>query len=100
VCFHGDGLRHIDVLYLADQVGIPDKPTSETDPGTLSRVPAFLSAYIPIPFFIILTVGYKLVHQTRIVPLNKMTFSVENVPEVQEIPPPKNFWKRVWYTIV
>jgi amino acid permease len=101
VCFHDDGLRHTDVLHLADQKGIvPDKSKSEAGPGTLSRVPAFLSAYIPIPFFIILTVGYKLVHQTRLVPLNRMTFSVENIPEEEEMPKPRNLWERIWYTII
>jgi hypothetical protein len=29
-----------------------------------------------------------------------MTFSVENIPEEEEMPKPRNLWERIWYTII
>ncbi|KAI0738821.1 amino acid permease-domain-containing protein [Daedaleopsis nitida] len=37
-------------------------------------VSLFLAAYIPLPFFLLLTFGYKLIKQTEMMPLDKMTF--------------------------
>jgi len=64
-------------------------------------VSTFLSSYIPIPFFILLTFGYKLIHRTRMVKLDEMTFSREDVPE--EIEPegePRNFYERIMRIII
>ncbi|KAH9919190.1 amino acid permease-domain-containing protein [Epithele typhae] len=40
----------------------------------------FLSSYIPLPIFVLLTFGYKLVMQTEMMPLDKMTFFRGEVP--------------------
>ncbi|CAL1713779.1 unnamed protein product [Somion occarium] len=53
-----------------------DPNTREDDPVSL-----FLSSYIPIPFFLLLTFGYKLIHQTKMIKLEDMTFSRGDVPE-------------------
>jgi hypothetical protein len=34
------------------------------------------------------------------VPLEKMAFAVDNVPEEEELPAPRNLWERIWYKII
>ncbi|KAM5541192.1 hypothetical protein V8D89_005121 [Ganoderma adspersum] len=41
----------------------------------------FLSAYVPLPFFLLLTFGYKLIKQTEMIPLEKMTFYQGQLPD-------------------
>ncbi|PIL34856.1 transporter [Ganoderma sinense ZZ0214-1] len=43
-------------------------------------VSQFLSAYVPLPFFLLLTFGYKLIKQTEMIPLEKMTFYQGQLP--------------------
>ncbi|KAH9919155.1 amino acid permease-domain-containing protein [Epithele typhae] len=49
-------------------------------------VSVFLSSYIPLPIFVLLTFGYKLIKQTEMMPLDKMTFFRGHVP-----PPPQEY---------
>ncbi|KAI0747493.1 amino acid transporter [Fomes fomentarius] len=49
--------------------GTSMNPIKLSDPVSL-----FLSAYIPLPSFMLLTFGYKLIKQTEMMPLEKMTF--------------------------
>ncbi|KAM5541193.1 hypothetical protein V8D89_005122 [Ganoderma adspersum] len=43
-------------------------------------VSQFLSAYVPLPFFLLLTFGYKLIKQTEMIPLENMTFYQGQLP--------------------
>ncbi|THH31588.1 hypothetical protein EUX98_g2586 [Antrodiella citrinella] len=63
---------------------IPGKEGSKVPDEVIST---FLSSYIPIPFFILLTFGYKLIHRTKMVKLEEMTFERHHVPEPEK--PPK-----------
>ncbi|EJF55719.1 amino acid transporter [Dichomitus squalens LYAD-421 SS1] len=45
-----------------------------------NAVSQFLSAYIPLPFFLLLTYGYKLIKQTEMIPLEKMSFYRGDLP--------------------
>ncbi|KAK7689427.1 hypothetical protein QCA50_007219 [Cerrena zonata] len=59
-----------------------DEPTTD-NPQLREAQPVsqFLSSYIPIACFLLLTFGYKLIHQTKMVELGQMSFARENVPE-------------------
>ena len=47
------------------------------------------------PFFLLLTYGYKLVHQTKMIKLDEMQFSRENVdPTAMEDPPYENSFQK------
>ncbi|KAK7682321.1 hypothetical protein QCA50_014525 [Cerrena zonata] len=61
---------------------MPPPDVRESDP-----VSQFLSSYIPLPFFLLLTFGYKLIYQTKMVKLEEMSFSRENIPEPVERKP-------------
>ncbi|KAI0345542.1 hypothetical protein BDW22DRAFT_1324774 [Trametopsis cervina] len=50
-----------------------DDPTKEED-DLSTAVSTFLSSYVPIPFFILLTLGYKIIYQTNMVQLEEMDF--------------------------
>jgi amino acid transporter len=52
------------------------------------------------PIFILLTVGYKLVYQTKAVLLSDMTFKIGDIPEPEPLPQPRNFLERIWFTII
>ncbi|OBZ71741.1 Lysine-specific permease [Grifola frondosa] len=74
-------------------------PTNERE---INPVSLFLSSYIPIPFFIILTFGYKLINQTKLIPLDEMQFSRGDVPDYYETiqDGPRNLWERfIWWLI-
>jgi amino acid transporter len=78
-----------------------DQPDLSPDEDVVpQRVGTFLSAYIPLPLFVLLTIGYKLVHQTKMVPLDKMVFNVYDVQEVETVPNSKYFLARLWYKII
>ncbi|KAJ3549374.1 hypothetical protein NM688_g5183 [Phlebia brevispora] len=69
--------------------------------GANGRVPTpvlqFLSSYVPIPFFVLLTFGYKLIHQTKMVPVEEMPFSDRgDVPPPEEEPAFHNPLSRLW----
>ncbi|PIL34844.1 transporter [Ganoderma sinense ZZ0214-1] len=49
-------------------------------PPNKDVVSQFLSAYVPLPFFLLLTFGYKLIKQTEMIPLEKMTFYQGQLP--------------------
>ncbi|KAI1789950.1 amino acid permease-domain-containing protein [Ganoderma leucocontextum] len=57
---------------IADTTGDP--------PPDADVVSQFLSAYVPLPFFLLLTFGYKLIKQTEMIPLEKMTFYQGQLP--------------------
>ncbi|KAI0793105.1 amino acid permease-domain-containing protein [Irpex lacteus] len=48
-------------------------PGDEAGPSSDS-VATFLSSYVPLPFFALLTLGYKIIYQTRVVQLDEMDF--------------------------
>ncbi|KIP02974.1 hypothetical protein PHLGIDRAFT_130425 [Phlebiopsis gigantea 11061_1 CR5-6] len=56
---------------------IPDekRPEYGSDQQVTDPVSIFLSSYIPIPVFILLTFGYKLIYQTKMVSVEEMVFS-------------------------
>ncbi|KAG9018850.1 hypothetical protein FRB90_008963 [Tulasnella sp. 427] len=62
----------------------------------------FVTTYAPIPLFILVLFGYKLVCQTRMIRAKEMNFSgvakVESCKPVEEAP--KDFWGRVWWILV
>ncbi|KAI0930952.1 hypothetical protein AcW1_007164 [Taiwanofungus camphoratus] len=75
--------------------------TSDNDYRVPDPVSVFLSSYMPIPFFMLLTFGYKLVHQTKMVKLDEMDFSRQNVPEFAEHEEiPRNIFDKILQTIV
>ncbi|KAI0698129.1 amino acid permease-domain-containing protein [Cytidiella melzeri] len=49
---------------------VPGQPSQATSVA----VSTFLSSYVPIPFFILLTLGYKIIYQTRMVRFDEMDF--------------------------
>ncbi|KAF7798280.1 hypothetical protein EIP86_009498 [Pleurotus ostreatoroseus] len=53
----------------------------------------FLASYIPIAIFCLLTFGYKLVHQTKMVPVEEMLFYRGHVPLYQE--EPRSWWDKI-----
>ncbi|KAH9948277.1 amino acid permease-domain-containing protein [Amylocystis lapponica] len=81
-----------------------DQSQSSSSPSGYSQsdpISNFLSSYIPIPFFILLTFGYKLIHKTKLVRLDEMTFSREVVPEkVEDELEPRNIWERITKLII
>jgi len=71
-------------------------PSGPSDERITTPVSTFLSSYIPLPLFVLLTFGYKLIYQTKLVPLDEMTFSREDVPEkLEEDDPPRNIWEKI-----
>ncbi|KAH8082453.1 amino acid permease-domain-containing protein [Cristinia sonorae] len=69
---------------------IPDHPVDDTTNRVTNAIPVFLSSYVPLPFFLLLTFGYKLIHRTKMVGLDEMTFERKNVPEPEHPPEPKS----------
>ncbi|KAI0088659.1 amino acid permease-domain-containing protein [Irpex rosettiformis] len=60
----------------------------DVDQGPKPDVATFLASYIPLPFFALLTLGYKIIHQTKLVQLEEMDFEkVYFVPEEVHRPP-------------
>ncbi|KAM5541211.1 hypothetical protein V8D89_005140 [Ganoderma adspersum] len=53
---------------------------SGAEPLNTDVVSQFLSAYVPLPFFLLLTFGYKLIKQTEMIPLEQMTFYQGQLP--------------------
>ncbi|KAI0350171.1 hypothetical protein OH77DRAFT_1431318 [Trametes cingulata] len=49
-------------------------PTYEPAQKEANPVSQFLSSYVPIPFFLLLTFGYKLIKQTQMISLDEMVF--------------------------
>ncbi|TFK85813.1 hypothetical protein K466DRAFT_494033 [Polyporus arcularius HHB13444] len=73
--FVHNGWRIADIM-VDGQVPTPD----ENQPKLSNPVSLFLSAYIPLPFFLLLTFGYKLIKQTEMIPLDSMTFYQGEIP--------------------
>jgi len=69
---------------------IADIPGQDNDKVSSDAISMFLSSYIPIPFFLLLTFGYKLIHRTKMVSLDEMTFERKNVPEPEKTPKTKS----------
>ncbi|OCH92807.1 hypothetical protein OBBRIDRAFT_790817 [Obba rivulosa] len=73
-----------------------DPPPSHA-PGTFitDPVPIFLSSYIPLPIFVLLALGYKLIKQTRFIRTEDMDFSGDGAERV-EVPDgePQNLWEK------
>ncbi|KAI0369433.1 hypothetical protein BV20DRAFT_968017 [Pilatotrama ljubarskyi] len=49
-------------------------PTYDASQKESNPVSQFLSSYVPIPFFLLLTFGYKLIKQTQMISLDEMVF--------------------------
>ncbi|EKM49844.1 uncharacterized protein PHACADRAFT_214364 [Phanerochaete carnosa HHB-10118-sp] len=62
---------------------IPDEAPNPYAPSEQPSAPisSFLASYVPIPFFLLLTFGYKLIYQTKMVALDDMDFSRVNVDD-------------------
>ncbi|PIL34845.1 transporter [Ganoderma sinense ZZ0214-1] len=62
----------------------------------------FLSAYVPLPFFLLLTFGYKLIKQTEMIPLEKMTFYQGQLPPYTEDNEPKGWLEKLlaWLLLI
>ncbi|KAI0088652.1 amino acid permease-domain-containing protein [Irpex rosettiformis] len=61
----------------------------DVDQGPKPDVATFLASYIPLPFFALLTLGYKIIHQTKLVQLDEMDFEkVYFVPPEEDERPP------------
>ncbi|TCD65856.1 hypothetical protein EIP91_002117 [Steccherinum ochraceum] len=65
---------------------IPGREPDKSQDRVGDAVSIFLSSYVPIPFFLLLTFGYKLIHRTKMVRLDEMTFEGKNIPEPEEPP--------------
>ena len=55
------------------------------------------------PFFILLTYGYKLIKQTEMIPLDKMTFYRGEIPPIEpDEAEPQGWIERVlhWLTVI
>ncbi|KAI8986293.1 amino acid permease-domain-containing protein [Trametes punicea] len=86
--FIHNGWRIAEVM--GDVVPQYDGTQREADP-----VSQFLSAYVPIPFFLLLTFGYKLIKQTKMWSLDDMVFDRGRVPPYHgDIEAPKNWLER------
>ncbi|EIW52347.1 uncharacterized protein TRAVEDRAFT_75343 [Trametes versicolor FP-101664 SS1] len=53
---------------------------SRDDQKVANPISQFLSAYVPIPFFLLLTFGYKLIKQTQMTRLDEMVFYRGRIP--------------------
>ncbi|KAF8301460.1 hypothetical protein DL93DRAFT_2173277 [Clavulina sp. PMI_390] len=56
----------------------------DQEPGGISTVAKFITSYVPIPFFALMYLGYKLVHRTQIVRRAKMEFKPDMHPKVDD----------------
>lgn len=65
---------------IADVQNAEPKAYPEADRPT-NPISNFLASYVPIPFFFLLTFGYKLIYQTKMISLDDMDFSQVNVDE-------------------
>lgn len=76
------------------------------DPSKFSRyqVLKFITTYLPIPIFMIVLFGYKLVCQTEMIRAEDMNFSGVAGMDLDEKEPeekrPTTFWGRVWWILV
>ncbi|GBE85477.1 Arginine permease CAN1 [Sparassis crispa] len=75
----------------------PSGPASDRE---ASPVSLFLSSYVPIPIFLLLTFGYKLIYQTEMIPLDKMVFDRKDVPRIEPEDPPRNLWEKLVALII
>ncbi|KAL1946120.1 hypothetical protein VTO73DRAFT_15247 [Trametes versicolor] len=57
-----------------------NSPSYKDSDKEANPVSQFLSAYVPMPFFLLLTFGYKLIKQTQMTPLDEMVFYRGRVP--------------------
>ncbi|KAG8967231.1 hypothetical protein FRC03_010475 [Tulasnella sp. 419] len=73
------------------------------------QVAVFVTTYLPMPLFILLVFGYKLINQTRMVSTDRMNFELgcgidrtNNPPNDEEgrEAKPKTFWGKVWWYLV
>jgi len=78
-------------IALVSETPLPFRNPNTYVPGPVS---VFLSSYIPIPVFILLTLGYKLIKQTRFLQVEEMDFSGDGVERIQEEDEePRNWWE-------
>ncbi|KAH9919158.1 uncharacterized protein BXZ73DRAFT_104990 [Epithele typhae] len=65
-------------------------------------VSVFLSSYILLLIFVLLTFGYKLIKQTEMMPLDKMTFFRGHVPPQPQEYEPTGFLERflAWLMVI
>ncbi|KAG8973536.1 hypothetical protein FRC05_008707 [Tulasnella sp. 425] len=75
------------------------------DPATFSKyqVLRFITTYAPIPVFILVLFGYKLICQTAMIRAHEMDFSGVAGMDLDETEPvekrPETFWGRVWWVL-
>ncbi|KAI0073009.1 hypothetical protein K474DRAFT_1604052 [Panus rudis PR-1116 ss-1] len=64
-----------------------DRKPYQADERETNPISIFLSSYIPIPFFLLLTFGYKLIHQTKMLSVEEMSFDVSSpaLPKEEEV---------------
>ncbi|KAK0541628.1 hypothetical protein OC844_008028, partial [Tilletia horrida] len=59
----------------------------------------FVTSYFPLPLFIVIWIGYKLIYRTRMVRATEMDFTTglsELIAAEVEEPAPKNLWDKFW----
>ncbi|KAI0747491.1 amino acid permease-domain-containing protein [Fomes fomentarius] len=72
-----------------------DLPVYDANQRLADPVSLFLSAYVPLPFFLLLTFGYKLIKQTRMISLDRMSFDPGRRPPPVPEEEPKGRLERV-----
>ncbi|KZF19671.1 hypothetical protein L228DRAFT_270993 [Xylona heveae TC161] len=56
---------------------------------------SFITTYFPIPFFIVLLVGYKLYHKTKVIKIEDFDLVTGSSTAMIEESKPKSFWKKI-----
>ncbi|KAL1946117.1 hypothetical protein VTO73DRAFT_15244 [Trametes versicolor] len=87
------------IAEITDEI-LPQYSSSQREANPVSQ---FLSAYVPIPFFLLLTFGYKLIKQTRMTPLDEMVFYRGRVPSFDPLEDePKNWLEKLlqWVRVI
>jgi len=76
-------------------------PVVPSDWREANPVSLFLSSYVPLPLFLLLTFGYKLIHQTEMVPYSAMKFERHDVPTFEEREEqPRSLWARILAVVI
>lgn len=55
----------------------------------------FVTTYFPIPFFLVLLAGYKLVKKSKIVRLEDMDFLSGSSEDIPHEPAPSGIWGKI-----
>lgn len=75
----------------------PDNPKFGTEP-----VVNFVTTYLPIPVFLLLIFGYRLINQTTMTQIEDMEFDgvadVDTDGHIEETRP-ETFWRWLWWCV-